>query len=571
MIIVLNHFTLSPVGSGSAGAVLANRLSADPNTKVLVLEAGGDDQQSDGHMLKVPMAWPMLVGTQYDWKYPMKRQKHATRSIVNQAFPMATGKVLGGSSQTNANVYVRGNRKDYNGWAQGGCEGWSYAEVLPYFMRSEHKTDTSHVDKEYHNTTGSLMVSESQDDEFIKFVLRLGKEMGLPETDYNGKSQEGFSRVQSTINNGERFSTAAAFLWPAITRPNLHVLTHALVTKVRVILRKHKAVGVEFHHNGELKEVYVKKEVILSAGAIGSPKILLLSGIGPKDHLKTHGINLVKDLPVGNNLHDHMSLYVPFRSKKVFNTMDKVKSVLTLLQYITMKTGKLSECLQGIGFLSTKTSEPDYPDVQFHISNFVVDEVALNFTNEVTNFAEYFNQMTQKDKVGFTFWAVLARPKSRGTLRLNSSDVMDYPIIDPNYLSNKLDVETYIRGIRFLQKIPKTEAGKEIGAELILRPLPMCTKDNTYDTDDYWECFLRHFAYTVYHPVGTCKMGSKTDTTAVVDPQLRVKGIEGLRVVDASIIPNITTGNTHAPTVMIGEKAADMILGLKPPTPLVHL
>ncbi|XP_055957744.1 glucose dehydrogenase [FAD, quinone]-like, partial [Patella vulgata] len=368
------------------------------------------------------------------------------------------------------------------------CDGWSYSEVLPYFIRSENIQPFKHMDKEYHGTNGSLGVSESHVTDFPSFMIKAGKELGYRTGDYNGREQKGFFASQATIQGGERCSTAKAFLWPAVTsRKNLHVLTNAHVKKV--IIKNKKAVGVEFYHKGTLKSVSVNKEIILSAGALSSPQILMLSGIGPKEHLKSHGIPVVADLPVGDNLQDHISFYAKHYS--------------------------------GV--------------------------------NDVN---------------GFTLVYTLLRPKSHGTVRLNSTDAMQHPIIDPRYLENKEDVEGLLRGIRFSQKLTNTKTFKSQGPEFFHKPFSPCLEKSKFDSDEYWRCYIRYFTMVIFHSTGTCKMGRTEDHTTVVDPQLRVKGIHGLRVADASIMPSIVSGNTNAPCIMIGEKAADMILGIKPPTPL---
>ncbi|KAK6190341.1 hypothetical protein SNE40_002231 [Patella caerulea] len=560
------------VGAGSAGSVLANRLSKDSSLKVLVLEAGSDDQQPSANILKVPLMCGLALNTEYDWAYYSVPQKNCCKGLQGQRVSMARGKVLGGSSQINYNLYVRGHRKDYDGWSEAGCDGWSYSEVLPYFIRSENIQSLKHMDKEYHGTNGPLVVSESQATDFPGFMIEAGKELGYGTGDYNGREQKGFFASQATIQDGERCSTAKAFLWPAVTsRKNLHVLTNAHVKKV--VIKNKKAVGVEFYHKGTLKSVSVNKEIILSAGALSSPQILMLSGIGPKEHLKSHGIPVVADLPVGDNLQDHVCFVSYYKTKDlVFNSPNKTDSLWTHIQYLTTKSGVLATPggVESLAFISTDSKSLEYPDLEIHGEHLLFNEDAVRDELGVDpNYAKYYSGLN--DLNGFILSLTLLRPKSHGILRLNSTDAMQHPVIDPRYLENKEDVDGLLRGIRFAQKLTKTKTFQSLGTEFFHKPFSPCLEKSKFDSDEYWRCYIRYFTLVIYHSTGTCKMGRTEDPTTVVDPQLRVKGIHGLRVADASIMPSIVSGNTNAPCIMIGEKAADMILGIKPPKPLSNM
>ncbi|KAK6190335.1 hypothetical protein SNE40_002225 [Patella caerulea] len=560
------------VGAGSAGSVLANRLSIDSSLKVLVLEAGSDDQQPSSTVLKVPMMCALAQRTEYDWQYSSVPQKNCCKGLKGQRMPMPRGKVLGGSSQINYNVYVRGHRKDYDDWSKAGCDGWSYSEVLPYFIRSENIKPFNNMETEYHGKTGPLGVSESHITDFPSFMIEAGKELGYGTGDYNGREQKGFFAAQATIQDGERCSTAKAFLWPAVTScKNLHVLTNAHVKKV--VIKNKKAVGVEFYHKGTLKSVSVNKEIILSAGALSSPQILMLSGIGPKEHLKTHGIPVVADLPVGNHLQDHITFAYYYKTKDlVFSSINKTQSLWALAQYLTTKTGVLTAPggIESLAFITTDPKTPEYPDLQIHAVHLMTNEEMLHDIAALD--LKYADHVSGIDGInGFILVYTLLRPKSHGTVRLNSTDAMQHPVIDPRYLENKEDVDSLLRGVRFSQKLATTKTFKSQGTEFFHKPFSPCLEKSKFDSDEYWRCYLGYFNLAVYHPTGTCKMGRTEDPTTVVDPQLRVKGIHGLRIADASIMPSIVSGNTNAPCIMIGEKAADMILGIKPPKPLSNM
>jgi len=516
------------VGAGSAGCVLANRLSADPAARVLLLEAGGKDGSPN---IKIPAAFPNQFHTKLDWDFATEPEPH----VDDRSLYVPRGKSLGGSSSMNAMLYVRGRPLDYDGWAAQGAPGWAYADVLPYFKRSE---DNVRGGSEFHGVGGELHVGEQRSPRPIdRAFLEACTAAGIPRiADYNGPEQDGAAMFQVTQRDGRRWSSADAFLRPVLRRPNLAVRTKAMVLGVE--LEGERAVGVRVRQGRDGNElVRAERQVVLCAGAIGSPQLLLLSGIGPADELRQVGVPVHHDLPgVGRNLQDHpfVTILWEVTDQQTLYGADKPKRVA---EWVLRRSGPLSSTVaEVVAFVRTRSGLPA-ADIQFHMG------------------AAYFDDHGAEEYDGhcIAIGPVLVSPQARGQVWLRSPDPADKPMIITNSLAAPDDLASLIAGMRLAREIANQSPLKET----IVKELKPGA--DAVDGEDL-AADLRRRLMLIYHPVGTCRM-SDTDQAAVVDSHLRVHGIEGLRVVDASIMPIIPGGNTNAPTIMIAEKAADLIRG----------
>lgn len=536
------------VGAGSAGCVLAARLSEGGKFKVLLLEAGGDDrptknlsQFASNLMIHIPVGYSStLKDPKVNWLYTTEPDP----GTGGRSHVWPRGKVLGGSSSINGLLYIRGQHADYDGWRQLDCAGWGWDDVAPYFRRAQHQ---ERGECDWHATGGPLNVSDVTTRHPVSdAVIEACEQAGIPRNDdVNAGAQEGATYYQLTVKNGQRCSAAVAYLHPAMNRPNLQVETNALAG--RILFEGKRAVGVEFRQNGQKRVAMARAEVILAGGAINSPQLLQLSGVGPGELLNRHGIEVVADLPgVGENLQDHYVMSVRYRLKAGVVSVNEQSKGGRLageaLKYLFQRKGLLT--LSAAHIAAFCKSRPDLagPDIQFHILPATMDLEKL--VNE--------QKMELEAAPGLTIAPCQLRPESRGHIRIKSPDPSVYPAIFANYLADPLDQEVAVAGLKWARKIGEAPA---------LSPYVDHEMDPgaAVASDAQLLEFARLAGSTIYHPVGTCQMGH--GPMAVVDDQLRVRGLEGLRVVDASIMPRLVSGNTNAPTIMIAEKASDMILG----------
>ena len=524
------------VGAGSAGCALAYRLS-EAGKSVIVIEHGGSDA---GPFIQMPAAlsYPMNM-SRYDWGYQSEPEPH----LNNRRLACPRGKVIGGSSSINGMVYVRGHARDYDHWAESGADGWAYADVLPYFKRLE--TWHGEGDADWRGKNGPLHISRGpRDNPLVQAFVKAGEEAGYHTTqDYNGEKQEGFGPFEATIHKGQRWSAANAYLKPALKRETC-TLVRGLAQ--RVVIEEGRAVGVEVFRNGKAETLHANHEVILAASSINSPKLLMLSGIGPADHLKEHGITPIVDRSgVGQNLQDHLELYIQMASKQpvsLYKYWNLIGKGMIGAQWLFTKTGLgASNQFESCGFIRSDAGV-DYPDIQFHFL-----PIAVRYDGQAA-----------AEGHGFQAHVGPMRSPSRGSVSLRDSNPASDPLIRFNYMSTEKDWIDFRKAIRLTREIFSQPAFEPYSGHEI-------QPGDAAQSDEDLDAFIREHAESAYHPCGTCKMGRQDDPMAVVDPDCRVIGVEGLRVADSSIFPRITNGNLNGPSILVGEKASDHILERKLP------
>lgn len=523
------------VGGGSAGCVLANRLTENPDCKVLLLEAGGTDRHP---LIHVPVGFAKMTSGPHTWGLTTVPQRHAN----NREIPYAQARVIGGGSSINAEVFTRGVPEDYDRWARDeGCTGWSFDEIQKYFIRSEGNTTLA---GEWHGTDGPLGVSNLTTQPMTKAFVQSCQELGIPyNPDFNGAVQAGAGGYQTTTKDGRRCSAAVGYLKPIRNRANLTVRTDAFVK--RIVIEANRAVGVEvWSAKTGSDKLRADAEVLITSGAIGTPKLMMLSGLGPATHLREHGIDVVQDLPgVGENLNDHFGVDI-VAELTGHQSLDKYNkpywAAWAGLQYMMNRTGPVASNVVEGGAFWYADKDAASPDLQFHFLAGAGAEAGV--------------PSVPKGSSGITLNSYTLRPKARGTVRLASSDPKDMALVDPNFLGHPDDLKTSVEGVKISREI-FGQASLQKHIRQIRFP------DEAVKTHEEYEAYTRQYGRTSYHPTCTCKMGADSDLMAVVDPQLRVRGLDGLRICDSSVMPSLIGSNTNAPTIMIGEKASDMIRG----------
>ena len=521
------------VGGGSAGCVLARYLTEDSRTRVLLLEAGSTDSH---YLIHMPVGFAKMTGGPHTWGYRTAPQTHA----MDREIPYAQARVIGGGSSINAEVFTRGNPADFDRWAhEEGCEGWAFKDIQKYFLRSESNTILS---GDWHGTDGPLAVSNIPDCQPVtRAFVQSCQELGMPyNPDFNGKVQEGAGVYQITTRNNRRCSAAVGYLKPALKRPNLTVETGRLVE--RITFEGTRATGVEYKTGSVSKSARAEAEVIVTAGAIGSPKIMMLSGVGPGAHLREMGIDVVHDLPgVGENLNDHYGIDI-VAELKGHESLDKYNKlhwqVWAALQYYLFNSGPITSNVVEGGAFWYAARGASVPDLQFHFLAGAGAEEGVPGVSPGSS--------------GITLNSYTLRPKSRGTVRLRSNRPSDMVIVDPNFLADPYDCRTSVEGVKISREIFQQPSLQKYIRRIIL-------PDESVKSDKEFEDYARRYGRTSYHPTCTCKMG--VDEMAVVDPTLRVRGLDGIRICDSSIMPSLIGSNTNASTIMIAERAADLIRG----------
>ncbi|XP_037974797.2 glucose dehydrogenase [FAD, quinone] [Plutella xylostella] len=561
------------VGAGSAGAAVASRLTEDRWASVLLLEAGRPEML----LTDIPSMAPYFQSTDYVWHYYMEKQPGVCLGMKDQRCFWPQGKAVGGGSVVNYMIYTRGRPQDWDRIAADGNYGWSYNDVLKYYIKSEKANLKKYGKNPYRGRDGEVSVeSVNIRTKLVNAFLESGRELGHPTVDYNAPDGFGFGYVQVTQQRGHRHSSARAYLHPHKRRHSLHILPESKVTKILIDQQTKTAYGVEYVRNGVKHTVRARKEVILSAGPIASPQILMLSGIGPKDHLNSMGIPVIKDLPVGQTLYDHIcfpgaifTLNGTHTDTRLSFSEEQALEVKSIMQWFRTGDSALNSpgAVEAIGYIKTPVSDdPELvPDIELiSIGGSIVSDGGRGGSRSVRKgmrlneqvYDEAFGAIDNADT--WSAFPMLLHPKSKGYVQLKDANPFSHPKLVGNYLTDPKDVATFIASIRHIQELASTPAFQKYGARLYPARYLTCP-DAEFNSDEYWECAVRTFTATLHHQIATCRMGPPSDPLAVVDPELRVHGVSRLRVVDSSVIPRTISAHNNAPAMMIGEKAADMI------------
>lgn len=556
------HFII--IGAGSAGAIVASRLSEIADWNILLLEAGNDPPES----LEIPLKWSLALKTEYDWQFVSEQEDNLFKGLLDERCHVPRGRMMGGSSSMNVMLHIRGTKIDFDLWEKQGCTGWGFDSVLPYFIKSENFTDTTRFDPKYHGKAGPLTVSPFvAPDPAIETISQAAELMGVTNVhDLNTLDRTvGYAMADSTTRNGLRCSTLKAYLMPISQRPNLFVAKNTRVT--RILFENNRATGVEYlTSNDELKTIHCSLEVILSAGVIMSPQILMASGIGPAEHLKEMKIDVIADLPVGHNYQDHVAFFglvLSDRKDRPIEEIVKESQQLRKETFGLIQKGISTMGLTGLlSFIDTKRkcSNPDIEIMKIRYSYNTTRQMKtfrtmFGFSDEM---ADVFDELNMKSDI-ILMIPILNVITKTGRVYLSSDDPKGIPKILSNYLSDEEEIDILLDGIEFIMEMCKTKPITDAGYTFEEIKYPNCETDCEYGTREYWKCAIKNLATSIFHSVGTNKMGAVDDKTSVVDPTLKVKGFDNLRVIDSSVMPILVTCNTNAATMMIGEKGADLI------------
>jgi choline dehydrogenase len=557
-------FDFIVVGAGSAGAIVASRLSEITDWKILLLEAGDDPPESS----EIPLKWSLALKTKYDWQFVSEKEDNLFKGLLDERCHVPRGRMMGGSSSMNVMLHIRGTKIDFDTWESQGCTGWNFDSVLPYFIKSENFTDSTRYDPKYHGKDGPLTLSPFvAPDPAIETISQAAELMGVTNVkDLNKLDRTvGYAMADSTTKNGLRCSSLKAYLMPISERPNLFVAKNTKVT--RILIENKRAYGVEFlTSNDELKTINSTLEVILSAGVIMSPQILMASGIGPADHLNEMKVDVVADLPVGHNYQDHVAFFglvLSDRKDRPIEEIVKESQQLRKETFELIPKGISTMGLTGLlSFIDTKRkcSNPDIEIMKIRYSYNTTKEMKtfrtmFGFSDKMAN---VFDELNMKSDI-ILMIPILNVIVNTGRVYLSSADPKGTPKILSNYLSDDTEMDILLDGIEFIMEMCKTKPMTDAGFAFEEIKYPNCDTECEYGTREYWKCAIKHLATSIFHSVGTNKMGAVDDKSSVVDPTLKVKGFENIRVIDSSVMPTLVTCNTNAATMMIGEKGADLI------------